>query len=181
MNNTKRKEFHMNKTYLPNEIAVIDVESSGLDLSVSYPIEIAWLSLSDEFDEFLINPNTASNWDYWSDDSALIHNISRSQCVSDGLHVIEAANRLNSLLNGCLVISDAVGFDMTWIDRLFAEAGTNRDFDIIDISQFIHGIGAPPELISKFYKVKRESKTEHRALSDCRGIIKICRAIGLLR
>lgn len=166
-------------SYTPNEIVIIDVEASGLDEIHSYPIEIAWLSLTRESDSFLINPNTAGGWNNWEEDSAKVHNIPRSLCCSNGLSIYEACSRLNSQLNGCLVLSDAVVSDNMWIDKLFRTANTDREFTLMDIRQYNSEMKQPPSVITEFVAKKKTSDVSHRALDDCGLILDIGYAVRL--
>ncbi|MFS1430220.1 exonuclease domain-containing protein [Vibrio splendidus] len=171
----------MKDSYSPNEIVVIDVEASGLDLDVSYPIEVAWLSLSGESDEFLVNPESTTGWDHWdqfAEDS--IHHISRNECVKNGLTVEQAAKRLSSQLCGCLVVSDGMSHDKTWLTKLFHKAGEQVNFDTISIHDFVTSLGHHPDLITQYYREKRNLDVKHRAMSDCEMSLRIIKEIGII-
>lgn len=160
-----------NKTeYLPNEICIIDVESTGLGVD-SHPIEVGFLSLTGESDDFLINPLSVEHWTHWDFNSQDIHGISRDECIRDGLSVFDAAVRLNNQLNGCLVISDYAGHDSNWIDMIFEEANIERLFRIIDIREYVFHTGQHPNKVKGFRNVKNRDRVPHRALADCELIL----------
>ncbi|MCY9861529.1 exonuclease domain-containing protein [Vibrio coralliirubri] len=142
------------------------MESTGLGVD-SHPIEVAFLSLTGESDDFLINPQSVEHWIHWDFNSQDVHGITRDECIRDGLSVYDAATRLNNQLNGCLVISDCAGYDANWIDMIFEEANLERLFKIIDIRQFIFGTGQHPNKVKGFHNVKNRRKIPHRALADC--------------
>lgn len=166
-------------SYSIYEIAIIDAEASGLDVSSSYPIELAWVSLIGDNDTFLINPNSTDGWTHWDEVAETIHRIPRSECVSKGISVTDAATRLNSQLSGCIVLSDAVGFDSMWVNRLFDAASIERNFHMMDIRDFIISTGQDPKLIIKFFKEKKSREIPHRALGDCELLLEIGQEIGV--
>lgn len=158
------------------EICILDTEASGIDLERSYPIEIAWLSLDGESeDSFLINPKTASSWVGWGKWAEDIHHISLETCINNGISVNEAAERLNSQLSGCLVVSDALPYDLMWIKRLFDQTSLTMDFHMIDIRDFAVARGLGADEVTEFIKIKRNQDTCHRAQSDCHNIIAAAR------
>lgn len=147
-----------------NVLTFIDVEASGLEPS-SYPIQIGWLDTNGSYDEFLINPETASCWDFWDDYAESdIHKISRADCIRNGLSIYEAADRLNRLLRGLIVISDAADYDHSWIMKLMDEAGCDPTFIIMDVREYffeqrLNG--------TDFFKERKQRKAIHTAISDC--------------
>lgn len=155
--------------FSPNEICIIDVEATGLSPD-SHPIEIAFLSLTDEEDSFLINPESVNHWTHWDGNAQDVHGISREECVENGISVYEAAQRLNNQLRGCLLISDAAGFDGWWIDVLFEAADLEQEFNVIDLADFVFGTGQDPAKMNEFFKFKEENTIPHRALADCKII-----------
>lgn len=112
-----------------DELVFIDCEASGLHAS-SYPIEVGWAHLDLSCDGFLIRPHPSwSEWD-WSTESEKVHGIRREQLLSDGIDVVEAAERLNAEWGGKVVISDAPGFDGAWIAKLFYVASVDPAFPL---------------------------------------------------
>lgn len=145
----------------------LDCEASGLS-DDSYPIEVAWLSTDAEGESLLINPETATGWSHWDPSAEDIHNIKRMDCVANGLHVIEVANRLNSQLRGEVVYTDAPAFDGFWLDRLFQAAGVERLFDVSNIDYYLYDNGFD---FVKWRSVRSRITLKHRAMADCERAI----------
>ena len=102
---------------------VIDIEASGL-AEESYPIEIAWQSVSneDDFDSFLIQPiDSWKHWDAYAEEH--VHHISRNSLFEQGISAQSACERLNESLKNKVVYSDAVNFDERWMLKLFNDLG----------------------------------------------------------
>jgi hypothetical protein len=147
---------------MKDEYIQVDVESSGLDLIKSYPIEIAWMSESGICDEFLVKPS--GNWGYWSLQAESIHGIKREQLLKDGISIIDACHRLNSKLKGLTVFSDAVNYDSSWLGTLFREGGIKPEFFISQMP----------------YISRAGHKIPHRALADCKLYIDIIKENNML-
>ena len=174
----------MKESYGQHEIVLLDVEASGKDLEVTYPIEVAWLSLTEDSDSFLINPESAKGWDYWNQYAEdHIHHISRNECIAEGLTTAQACIRLNSQLRGCLVVSDALEWDRTWLQKMFDDADVQMKFDMISMPQFVMAIGKHPDLSGEFYFTKREQRDQvvHRALADCEQNLNIMKSVGIIK
>ncbi|PSV00597.1 exonuclease domain-containing protein [Photobacterium kishitanii] len=168
------------KDYDTNEIVMLDVEASSLNPKISFPIEIAWVSLAGEEDCFLINPESVANWDDWDELSQKVHKIKRSELCKNGISATEAVNRLSSQLNGCIVLSDCADNDTSWVDKLFKSVGASRNFSIIDIYDFAINNGMNSRKAGSFFFEKKSENIEHRALPDCKQNIDICKRIGIL-
>lgn len=166
--------------YLPNEICIIDVESTSLSMD-SHPIEVGFLSLDGQSDCFLINPLSVEHWTDWDYNSQDVHGITREECIANGLHVVDAANRLNSQLAGCLVISDAAGHDKNWIDMIYEEADIERLFRIIDLRDYIFATGQHPNKIKGYKNVKSRRNVPHRADDDCRIILEVATSVKIFK
>ena len=165
-------------SYVGSEVVVIDVEASSLS-DESYPIEAAWLSLDGESDSFMINPESVGGWDDWSIESESIHGIERSELVDFGISAFDAASRLNSMLTGCLVISDYAGSDGFWLHRLFKATGVQMQFDVIDIMEIAYMSDRMKEH-SVFRKMKSNAEIAHRALADCQQNLDFYKELKLL-
>lgn len=166
------------KDYNRDEIVMIDVEASSFSKD-SYPIEIAWVSLSNEEDSFLIKTNEVEEWTDWSSESEKVHGIDRQQLDMSGISIYEAAQRLNSQLNGCIVLSDCADSDSFWIDKLFSASSTTREFILMDIYDFAVNNGVRNAMSFIFEKNKQE--IAHRALADCRQNLDICKKMGIFK
>jgi len=66
-----------------------------------------------------------------------IHGISRDQLEEDGLTAREIALKMNELLRGKTLYSDAWSFDSSWIGRLFDEAELVQRFRIETVNKLL--------------------------------------------
>lgn len=112
-----------------SELAFIDVESCGLHVG-AYPIEVGFANVDLEVESWLIRPHSSwSEWN-WSFTSEKLHGITREQLLSDGVDVVETAQRLNQQLSGRIVLSDAPSFDEEWLFTLFSVAEVQMEFPV---------------------------------------------------
>ncbi len=147
---------------------VIDIEASGL-AEESYPIEIAWQSVSneDDFDSFLIQPiDRWKHWDTYAEEH--VHHISRNSLFEQGISAQSACERLNERLKNKVVYSDAVNFDERWILKLFNDLGIKPSFSIKSI------FSLDPDFQEAAYSEELcLQPVKHRALDDARQIARI--------
>lgn len=143
----------------------IDLEASGLGPH-SYPIEVAWKSTTGESDNFLINPDSVTGWDFWDEYAEELHNLSQIELREQGVSAVAACERLNQQLIGQDVISDAWEFDHFWLSRLFEAAETKMMFRLIGLQAILTSV----ELL-EFKKFSHEQVRLHRAMSDVDDII----------
>lgn len=143
------------------------MEASGLH-PLSYPLEIAWVCLEgNKSDSFLINPESACDWSYWcSNAEYALHKITRKEVILSGLHIKEAARRLNSALEGRTALTDAVGHDEFWLDQLFFEAAVEPTFTLLDVRDYLGAKDLGFDAYDCFLEELRKTETKHRALSD---------------
>lgn len=103
----------------------LDIESSGLHEG-SFPIELALSDDGLEVRSWLIRPHDDWRLEDWSAQAELVHGISWERLRIEGKAVERVAAEVASACAGRIVVSDAVGHDGLWIDRLFAAAGLGR-------------------------------------------------------
>ncbi len=106
---------------------IIDVEASGFGRG-GYPIEVGVAMPDDRTHCFLVRP--ADAWTHWDPTAEAVHRIRRDILLSRGRPIREVAERLNELLEGQTVYSDAWGYDSTWVALLFDEAECLQRFRI---------------------------------------------------
>lgn len=148
------------------ELICLDLEASGLG-PLSYPVEVAWKSTADNrSDNFLINPDTASDWSYWDDFAEEMHGICRTELVRDGITVTAACERMNQALKGKDVLSDAWEFDHFWLTRLFNEAGVKMAFRLQGLDTVLTG-----EELVQYRFVSKTQLRRHRAMKDVEHIL----------
>ncbi|EAR61518.1 hypothetical protein [Neptuniibacter caesariensis] len=156
------------------ELICIDLEASGLG-SQSYPIEVAWINdETGEKDSFLINPDTAENWQYWDDHAEEMHGIDRGDLVKKGLDIKQACKRLNEKLKGKTLISDAFEFDWFWVSRLFDATGMTPSFKMAGLERVLS-----KEQVIQFGFLAKAQFRRHRALQDVEDIITCIKAVNL--
>jgi hypothetical protein len=142
-------------------IICIDIEASGFG-PLSYPIEVAWkCGLTGESDQFLINPTTGYNWTQWDLSAAGVHGITMGQLLAEGVTVHEACKRLNQMLSGKVVTSDALDFDFFWMRRLFDAAMMKPAFKMQGIDTVLEG----GQLI-QYRLIASAQVRKHRAMDD---------------
>ena len=95
---------------------------------MSYPIEVG-VALDDGANYCsLILP--APEWDHWDSDAEKIHQITRDILKTYGKPMHEVAAKLNELLAGKTLYSDAWVVDKPWLTTLFHKARTPMNFSV---------------------------------------------------
>lgn len=144
--------------------AIIDLEASGFGRG-SYPIEVGFALEDRNVHSFLIRP--AASWEHWSEDAEAKHGISRDMLQQQGLSAREIAIKLNEMLRGKTLYSDAWSFDSSWLGRLFDEAELVQRFRIETINKLL-----TPQQMELWHGTKevvwqeRGEENRHRAASD---------------
>lgn len=113
---------------------IIDLEASGFGRG-SYPIEVGFALEDRVVHSFLIKP--APSWLHWSVEAELIHGISRADLQEAGMTPREVALKMNDMLRGKTLYSDAWSFDSSWMGRLFDEAELVQRFRIETINKLL--------------------------------------------
>lgn len=104
-----------------------DIEASGFGRG-SYPIEVGVATSEGRCHCFLIRPE--SDWNHWDSSAEQTHGITRATLLEKGLSVNTVASRLNSLLAGRIIYTDAWGYDSPWLMRLYDAADSWPTFKI---------------------------------------------------
>lgn len=116
-----------------DKIAFLDVEASALH--DGYPIEIGWARMDGTVGAVLIRPTAEWIDDrVWDDIAENVHGLTRDMLDDDGVSPAEALARVERELRGCMVYSDAPGFDAAWLDLLIEAAGATASFRIEAVS-----------------------------------------------
>jgi hypothetical protein len=113
---------------------VIDVEASGFGRG-SYPIEVGVVMADGTRHCYLVTPSR--DWTAWDEQAEAVHGISRRQLSDFGSPADDVAWRLNELLRGQTVYSDAWSFDMSWLGKLFEEVGMAQAFRVADVAELL--------------------------------------------
>lgn len=142
---------------------IIDLEASGFGRG-SYPIEVGIALENREIFSFLIKPE--DDWTHWSEEAEQIHGITREQLHAEGMCIEDIARKLNDMLSGQTLYSDAWSFDSSWIGRLYDSAGIVQRFRIETINKLLK-----PEHVEFWHPTKETVLNElglkaHRAAID---------------
>ena len=142
---------------------IIDLEASGFGRG-SYPIEVG-LCLGDSSSHcFLVRPE--EDWQHWDPEAEKVHGISRDVLVEKGFSVVDISCRLNNLLKGQVVYTDAWGFDNTWLWTLYDTAGTYPNFQLETIRKLLAENQLPHWMATKKQVIADLNLTRHRASAD---------------
>ncbi|MCW8889832.1 MAG: hypothetical protein OQL20_04150 [Sedimenticola sp.] len=96
--------------------AIIDIEASGFG-RYSYPIEIGIVLPDQKSFCNIIRP--ADEWTHWDESAQAVHGITRELLLDKGKPPAEVADKLNQLLRGTRIYTDAWSHDISWIGKLF--------------------------------------------------------------
>lgn len=144
---------------------IIDVEASGFGRG-SYPIEVGCVLPDGRTYCALIQP--IAEWQHWDLSAEAIHGISREDLREHGLPPLSVAIRLNTLLRGLTVYTDAWGHDYVWLAALHEAAGVPPAYHLEQLSRITPQIEARQWLevrndVERSLQVRR-----HRASADAR-------------
>lgn len=157
----------------------IDVEASSFS-GDSYPIEIAW-NIDANIENHLLNPYFIKEWVDWDPASQAVHGLSRNYLSEHGKDPLSVAKRMNQVLSGQDVYSDAAEYDVHWIDQLFKATGLKRQFYIRDFFSLLpieitNGNFMSSSSILSEYKIKARKRANvpaHRANHDVKYLIEL--------
>jgi hypothetical protein len=142
---------------------IIDIEASGFGRG-SYPIEIG-VVLPDGMPHcFLIARE--GDWTAWDPQAETLHGISREVLEHKGRPVREVAGRLNQLLKGETVYSDAWGFDTSWLGKLYDAAQLPQAFRLAAINELFDAVHYERWTETKTRVSEELDLPRHRASGD---------------
>lgn len=150
---------------MASELLTLDVEASGLS-NDSYPISIGIAGSENQSQYWLICP--MEDWTYWDEFAEDKHGISRDHLIEHGRDAFLVAREINALFRGMTLIVDST-WDAIWVDRLFADLGINKSFEIKHISDV-----APKAMSDLIFDEIETIEWDHNAAADAmrlRGII----------
>lgn len=145
--------------------AIIDVEASGFGAG-SYPIEIGCVLADGRSYCALIQP--VAEWTHWDPAAEAMHGISREVLAQHGLPPLSVAIRLNALLHGQTVYSDAWAHDYAWLATLHEAARVPPAYRVDHLARIT------PEIEARRWKDIRDDVQQslqverHRASADAR-------------
>lgn len=148
---------------------ICDFETTGLDSTKDYPIEIGCLILDNKYnivdyvDSLIFDPN----WDLFNEkfewkseytSAFKVHKILPSE-LKLGKTPKEICNILNKKITpGSIIISDCISFELNFMKRLYSLANMEYPF---------HYIGWDTNIILEGLSNIGDPKSKHRAIDDC--------------
>lgn len=99
----------------------IDIEASSLG-AASYPIEIAWSTPDGKIETHMISPYHIEHWTDWDPAAQTVHGLSRRYLAEYGEDPKFVAGRVQAVLAGLQVYTDAPEYDQGWLEVLFRDA-----------------------------------------------------------
>lgn len=145
--------------------SILDIEASGFGRG-SYPIEIGLIRSDGRSWCTLIHPHP--DWTSWCREAEGIHGVPRAVLFEKGRDIQQVANRLNELLAGQTIYSDAWGQDYAWLALLFETAERRMGFRL----EALHGLLSEPQK-AIWHDTRRRVESllglqRHRASADAR-------------
>lgn len=144
---------------------IIDVEASGFGMG-SYPIEVGVVLPDGTAHCFLIAPARA--WTSWDPQAEKVHGIARDVLETYGRPLQDVAWRLNELLRDKIVYSDAWGFDMSWLGKLYDAANLPQTFRVAPLQELMKEQQMAAWDETKSRVMEELSLQRHRASGDAR-------------
>lgn len=143
----------------------LDIEASGFGAG-SYPIEVGCALADGRTVCCLVRPQ--EGWKHWDTRAESVHHITREQLLRHGLPVGEVVGRLEEMLRGQDVYSDAWGNDYAWLSRLYDEAERVPRFNLRSLRELLD-----EEQAARWHQMKQVvaeelHTTRHRASNDAR-------------
>jgi hypothetical protein len=145
--------------------AFIDVEASGLG-GRSYPIEVGLITSHGDMYCALVQPD--ATWQHWDEHAEAVHHISRPILAQHGKPLVEVAQRLNDLLHGQTVYTDAWGNDYAWLSKLFDAADLPMRFRLESSRKLLDDAQAARWATVKEQVIDELKLARHRASSDAK-------------
>jgi hypothetical protein len=157
---------------LTEEFIFLDIEASGLG-SLTFPIEVAYVSSIGDKNEFLIKPT--DDWfnhgSWCSDAERDIHKISREMLIENGVSLFCVARALNKALCGKLVLCNDLEYDGVWLTLLFKAANVSVMFSLTDIRYLYEYWGEEKTTAFKWAYKSIIPSASHRALPDAERFV----------
>lgn len=147
--------------------AVIDIEASGFGRE-SYPIEVGVALPDGKCSCYLIKP--ASGWIYWDSKAELVHGISRDLLLEKGMDLRLVAMKLNDLLLGSRVYTDAWSYDLSWLGKLYYQADVTQLYTLESLRKLLSEGQSDLWHQTKERVMREHNLKRHRASSDARII-----------
>lgn len=145
--------------------AVIDLEASGFGRG-SYPIEVGCVLGDGRSYCALIQP--PEKWTHWDPSAEAVHGITREILAEHGLPALSVAIRLNCLLQGQTVYSDAWAHDFVWLAALHEAAGVPPAYQLEHLARITPQVEAAHWNAVRADVERSLQVRRHRASADAR-------------
>jgi len=142
---------------------IIDVEASGFGRG-SYPIEVGVALDTGKTVSFLIRP--FDDWTHWTEEAESLHRISREVLRTHGLPPDTVASKLNELLAGKVLYTDAWGVDSSWLGLLHERTEIPAHYRLESISTLLNEAQRAGWGELKAQARRELDITRHRASAD---------------
>ena len=134
-----------------------------------------------DIENHLLNPYCIKEWIDWAPDSQAVHGLSRNYLSEHGEDPVLVAKRMNQVLSGLDVYSDADEYDVFWIDQLFKIVDIKREFYVRNFYSLLpveitNGYFMSASSLLSGYQVKarkRAGVAAHRASNDVKYLIEL--------
>ncbi len=149
-----------------DKVALIDLEASGLG-DRSFPIEVGWAIGEASPAAFLIKPHESWSLTAWDEGAEQLHGLSFETLQNTGTDPGLVCKKLNDVLAGRIVYSDAPDWDGFWLYRLHSAAGMRQTFSLANFADLM-----PPITLTEKMALVAAANTRaahaHRATEDIR-------------
>lgn len=159
----------------------LDFEASSLRPR-SYPIEVAWSLGDGSVESHLIDPRPVPEWTDWDPVAETeIHHITPAQLHREGRTPIWVAGRMNSVLQGLRLHTDAPDWDGFWLQVLFQAAGMEPAFTLAAAQAlWFTELAGGPDSERRLNELDQQARARvagprHRAANDVRHFIELYR------
>lgn len=158
----------------PDRIGLIDIEASGLGPE-SYPLEIAYSPEEGQYESFLINPDTAEDWQSWDPMAEAMHGMTRAYVVAQGQDVMRVARKLNEALGTATWYTDGYDEDLGWITQLYEAVVFEPTFRLASLQGLLQTGGEA--LAARYDELAMLAEPAHRATDDLKAIRALVRQV----
>jgi hypothetical protein len=143
------------------------------------PIEIGWALAAPDtgmirVEAHLIRPD--DHWsigEKWDETAAQLHGIGLTQLYAEGRSPAEILQRMNEVLGGRELYSDAPGWDGNWLRMIVDTAGVNPSFSVglVEAHTLIGAVASaqgwePEPCLAVMDEISRDHPRTHRAAAD---------------
>jgi DNA polymerase-3 subunit epsilon len=152
-----------------NNIAFIDIETTGLNPNIHEIIEICIIT-----DKEIYHTKIAPERIDWADERALSINGYRAKDWIDVPSFKHVANKIKTMLEGCTIAGHNVRFDIDFLNESFSQNGFDihlghRSLDTVTLAyEHLYPLGLMSLSLDSIRKfLGWSSENSHTALKDC--------------